>query len=322
MGWIHRVWDGPFKTPQQQPITVGWALLKLFETLWRFLLVVLLMIALLAIYVWQSERNPLSSQVGVELSDSTTNTMLCKSGYPIFATIRNDSGKNIGEVSLRFRVYPHGKSDDVALGSYNDLHDILRPHQSLQYCFPMPELKAGAAGPFTLSAEVTYAAELSKDVPVPPEPPSIMTISAPPPLVQVNAAALHPPAPPQTLWTKIMGAIVVLVCLLLFASGGFALMLLCDRLLRTRMVDKMRGGARVYVMLLIFGFLNTCLVDAGSYGLTAYGWDGWLTGIDNWSWANGFTDGGVMFIGAVFCQWPWVVLFAVRGPRGSTVHTA
>lgn len=170
MSWIRGVWDGPFKTPPQEPITVGWALLKLFETLWRLLLIVIALIALVVLYVWQSERNPLSSQIGIQLSPATS---YCRSrGWPINALIENNSRKVIGELGLKFRVYPQGSSTDVVAYDYvqPDMHNILRPGEVLDWCFPMPQLQAGSKGPYTVALDVSYASELSKDIPVTSRP--------------------------------------------------------------------------------------------------------------------------------------------------------
>lgn len=47
MNWIWPVWGGPFRTPPiQHPITVGWVLLKVLETIWRLFLVVVVAVAL------------------------------------------------------------------------------------------------------------------------------------------------------------------------------------------------------------------------------------------------------------------------------------
>ena len=181
MGWIRTVWDGPFKTPQQQPITVGWALLKLFETVWRLLVIVVLLIAAIAIYAWYDARNPLSSQVGVGLSPAPIDCVA--KGWPILARIENKSSKTIGELSLKFRVYPQGTSTDVVSYDYlqPDLHNIIRPGEVLSWCFRMPDLDAGSTGPYTVMADVNYAVELPKDVPVtsPPQP-------KPPPIIEVK----------------------------------------------------------------------------------------------------------------------------------------
>jgi hypothetical protein len=320
MGWIRRVWDGPFKTPPQQPITVGWALLKLFETLWRLLLIVILLIALLALYVWQAELNPLSSQVGIQLNPAGSYCL--SKGWPIHALIENKSSKTIGEVGLKFRVYPQGTSTDVVSYDYlqPDLHNILKPGEVLDWCFSMPQLQAGSTGPYTVAADVSYAFELPKDVPVTsqPQPPSQGT---PPPLVQINPLPLHPSAPPQTVWTKIVGGIVVLVCLALFAGGGLGLIALCHRLFKVRVMERFRGKKddNVFWPVFLFTILNLVIVWAGSFAISSLGWDAWETQLDTWSWAHGLQDGGTMLLTAIACQWPWALWFALSGPQHAEV---
>lgn len=317
MGWIRSVWDGPFKTPPQQPVTVGWALLKLFETIWRLLLIVILLIALLAIYVWRAERNPLSSRVGIGLSRAPMDCVA--KGFPILAHIENKSGKTIGEVNFQFRVFPQGTSKDVAyLGSFQQLPEILKPGEALDWCFPMPQVETGSTGPYTVAANVTYASELSKDVPLTSRPNPYANL-VPPPLVRVNSLPLQPPAPPQTIWTKILGGLVVIVWLALFASGGLGLIALCHRLFGVRMLERFRSkkGDNTGYLIFLFAILNLAIVSAGSFGLTALGMDGWVTQVDTWSWAHGLQDSGSILVAALFAQWPWAFRIALNGPRHS-----
>lgn len=181
MRTLERAWDGPFKTPPlQQPISVGWVFLKVLETLWRTFLILCVVVTVFLGFVWWSERNPLSSGISVELSPSTDYCQ--RKGWPITAHIVNKTRKTIGELGLQFRVYPQGTSQDVANGlSSPELHNILTPGQSLDWCFAMPEVEAGATGPYTVAADVTYASELPKNVPVTatPTPPLIKVVERP-----------------------------------------------------------------------------------------------------------------------------------------------
>lgn len=306
MGWIRRVWDGPFKTPPQETITVGWALLKLFETVWRLILIVLALFALLLAYLWQSEGSPLASKISVELNQAAAAS--CQKGYPIFTTIRNDSRKNVGEVDFKFHVYPQGKSEDVAVGSAIELKDILRPGRSVDYCYRMPGLEAAATGPYTVVPEVTYASELSKDIPLPPEPP---------PVVRLNSNPFHPNAPPQTIWTKVIGGFVLMICLALGASGAFGLIALCHRVFGVAVLEKFKSknGDNTGWLIFLFAILNLAIVSAASFALTSLGMDGWVTQVDNWSWAHGLQDGGTVLLAGVCAQWPWALWLAFDGPN-------
>jgi len=186
MHWLRGVWDGPFRTPPlAQPITVGWVVLKLFETLWRLLLIACILIGLAIVGIWISSLNPLASQISIKVSRENRSDCLAK-GWLIHVDIENRSRKTVGEVHLQLRVYPQGKSEDVALylSANHDLHDIIRPGEALSYCMAMPELEAGSIGPYTIGADVTYAEALAKGIPVPVPPPPIQVIDAPPPLVR------------------------------------------------------------------------------------------------------------------------------------------
>lgn len=171
---LQKVWDGPFKTPQlEQPISVGWVLLKILETLWRAVVVLLLLIAAVLAFVWWSEAHPLASQVTVQLSRSQE---WCRArGWPIEAFITNNSRKTLGQIDLKFRVYPFGSSQDVAayaVGSTPELNRIIAPGGVLDWCFSMPQIDSDAKGPFTIAADVTSVSELPNNVPATTAPPT------------------------------------------------------------------------------------------------------------------------------------------------------
>lgn len=188
MNWISRIWGGPFRTPPlQHPITVGWVLLKLLETIWRLLLIVVILAALVGGWAWYSQSNPLSSQVKVEVAQNSPD---CKDPeYPVRIVVKTESKKTLGEIVLALRLYEQGKSQNVI--SYDwariEIHDILKPGYQLESCYRMPTAQPGSTGPYIVAADVTYAAELSKDVPVPVAPPPVITTPvAPPPIVRTN----------------------------------------------------------------------------------------------------------------------------------------
>jgi len=291
----------------EHPISVGWVLLKILETIWRLLLILGVLIALGGIALWLSERNPLSSKVRVELSSPTD----CPAtGYPIQARIMNRSSKTLGEVDVQLRVYPQGKSEDVAsyLSARHELHYVLRPREELEYCFAMPQLEPGSTGPYTVTADVSYASEVSKDVPV--------GASEPPPVVRIAASNTHR-STPRSQWAKVGDIVSVLICLALFGSGGYGFVLLFDRTFKTELRKKLLEGedsnnqSGLYAIVLAAG-INTSIVVIGSYALAAFGWDGWVTDIDTWSRSRGFADGGIMLVTALICQWPWALLAVLQ----------
>jgi hypothetical protein len=312
MRWLRKVWDGPFKTPPlQQPISVGWVLLKIFESLWRLFLVVCLLVASGLLAIWISTLNPLSSRVRVEISDSAE----CRAkGYPIRALITNRSSKTLGEVDVELKVYPRGKSENVAsyLSATHELRDILGPHERNGYCLAMPELEPGSTGPYTVAANVTYASELSKDVPVAAEP------ATPPPIITIVGPERHP-STKRSIWAKAGDGIFAFLFLGLLWSGGYGLIGLVDRAfktkLRTKLMNDEKSDQLGCIAVLFAGLMNAMLVDAGSYGLDALGWGGWITQIDVWSRAKGYSDGGIMLLTALVCQWPWAILLALPSKR-------
>lgn len=178
MSWVSSVWGGPFKTPSlQHPITVGWVLLKLFETIWRLFLIVAAAAAAVGAWAWYSQLNPLKSKVKIEVAQSSPD---CKDpAYPVKVLLTNESNKTLGQVNFEFRLYEQGKSENVAISNHVQRHDdILEPGYWVRYCYPMPLARTGSKGPYFLAADVTYAAELSKDVPR-FEPPPMVRIDTP-----------------------------------------------------------------------------------------------------------------------------------------------
>ena len=109
---------------------------------------------------------------------------------------------------------------------------------------------------------------------------------------------------------------MVLICLALGASGGCGLIALCHRLFGVRVLERFRSkkGDNTGYLIFLFAILNMIIVTAGSFGLTAAGLDGWVTQIDNWSWAHGLQDGGSILLAALVAQWPWALWFALDGP--------
>jgi hypothetical protein len=317
MNWVSRVWGGPFRTPPlQHPITVGWVLLKLLETIWRVFLLALVAIALLIGGIWFSQETSLSSQVKVKLSRATD---YCRAkGWPIEAQITNSSRKTIGEIGLKFRVYPYGRSEDVAAyvaGSDRELHSIMRPGETLDWCFSMPQIGSNATGPFTLMADVTYASELPKGVPV--------TQSVqPPPIVTMAGPGTYTPPEKRTLWQKAGDVVGALVWIALLAFGGFGFALLGDRLFEKGLVARLNSNGKDNSGCLTLGLcalLNFLPVLAVSYALAAFRLYGWFEQIDQWSRSSGFADSGIMLVTAVASQWPWLLLLVVprRADSGS-----
>lgn len=172
-----RVWGGPFKTPPlQHPITVGWVLLKLFETMWRLFLMLVAIAAAVGAWAWYEQAYPLKDEVKITVLQKSPD---CKDPeYPVRVTLENESNKTLGEIDFAFRLYEQGESENIIEGGwdYIESHSILEPNYVLTSCYRMPKPRGNEKGPFYIAADVTYAAEVSKDVPV----------AAPPPMVQVD----------------------------------------------------------------------------------------------------------------------------------------
>lgn len=307
MSILTKVWGGPFKAPPMvQPVSIGWVFLKILETLWRLLIVLVVIVALFAAGLWVSEGNPLSSQVKVQLG---TQGSCADKKYPLDVALTNESKKTLGEIDLKFRVYQRGKSEDVAtyMSSTPELHDILGPGRTIYYCFRMPAVEPGSTGPYTLAVDVTYASELSKDVPA---------AAGPPPMVRSETPATKS-AMPRPWWGKVSTYVVVAVSLVFFGIGGFGLVKLIDRVFKTAVMARVNpeGNEGGCLGIFFFGLVNALLVSLASTGLSTVGLSRWIDDLDAWSRSAGLADGAVMIASAIACQWPWLVLLAlpIRG---------
>lgn len=298
MGVASKIWNGPFKAPAiQHPITVGWVLLKILETVWRLVLIVVLLAALLAAAIWWTTRE--SSSIGSEIAISVASDPIAcpEKRLPVNLTLHNRSNVNVGEVGIRFRAYPAGKSADVVspYDGITEVKDIMRPGEELGYCFPMPDLLSGSEGPHTIAADVSYATEVADDVPLPERP-------------KVTPAKKR--FSDRSILEKSLHFAGALAVLALAAGGGLGLLMLYDRIFGTRIADLQtdKGEDRGCAPVFVASIANGIFVFMAGWGLASIDLDGWLVTIDRWSRMNGYSDGGTLLVFGVACLWPWLVL--------------
>lgn len=310
MSILGKVWGGPFKAPPMvQPVSVGWVFLKILETVWRALLVVCALVALIFAAIWASERNPLSSQITAEFVKGST--ACTDNTRPLYVLLTNKSKKTIGEIGLNFRVYQLGRSQDIASysASHPELRDIYQPGAVNGYCFSMPTVEPGRPGPYSVAVGVTYAGELSKDVPADAQPPLIRTKGFSSPTT-------------TSWWGKVVTGLVVLLFFGMVLVGGYTLVALVDRVFKTSLLLRLNGDEGGIGPLFAASGLNAAIVVGGSYVLGALGWDGWLNDLDAWSRSTTLADGGIMLLTGLACQWPWVVMLALLTAKPDHTRSA
>jgi hypothetical protein len=130
-----------------------------------------------------------------------------------------------------------------------------------------------------------------------------------------QTATTHRRTGPKTIWQSVTDLVGVAILFLLAASSGYALIGLFDRAFKTRMQAKFvdeSNDQRGCIVLPFAGLLNMMIVGTGgSYVLGLLGWDGWITKFDDWSWAHGLADGGMLILAGLASQWPWLIVIAV-----------
>jgi len=133
-GLIRTVWNGPFHVgPLSRPVSVGDVLLKLLETLWRTVLLVLAVVVAGAIgilawaqFIEPAFFPPLKSQISAVVSYDDGSAKLppadgekpfrCTPDYPIKIAFHNNSNKSVGHIDFAIEGRSANRSSNVVEG--------------------------------------------------------------------------------------------------------------------------------------------------------------------------------------------------------------
>lgn len=169
-----RIWNGPFAAPPlQQPVSVGWVLLKVLETLWRLLVILAVLGGLLAawVYIDPIVNPPLRNQLAVLVRDNDPGCAASPT-KPIGVEVRNRSKVIVGEWLLEMNAYEEGRSSDLADRDYVsnpiEMDALLYPGTVAGFCFPRPALTSVTSRPITYVAQIGWAFEVSDERQAPP----------------------------------------------------------------------------------------------------------------------------------------------------------
>lgn len=163
---LRAAWNGPFHAgPLTHPVTVGDALLKLFQTVWRGLFVLVLLAAAGALALWIStlmQPTPLGEQI-----DATARVDLkqCGKEQPLFVTFHNRSTRTIEEISFDWIARQKQRSSNLVTGpKYLKSDVIIPPGRTAELCWSMPELEAVEPGAvISYAVDIHYASGQSAD---------------------------------------------------------------------------------------------------------------------------------------------------------------
>jgi hypothetical protein len=151
------IWNGPFYIGKlERPISVGDALMKVLETLWRAAIVALvafgLFVAALSYDSWrQNRRDEVAGRTVV--IDARANFSVCPSDYPILVAIRNEGRKTISYVSYRIEIIDPALSVNIAPSHLDSLHAENIPSGGTMMSCQSPYTSYGSSTGFSFRPE-------------------------------------------------------------------------------------------------------------------------------------------------------------------------
>jgi hypothetical protein len=147
------VWNGPFYVGKlTRPVSLGDALMKVLETVWRgAILFAIVIAAIVAAAVGADAINDanLGEPRLSELEPSiTAYTKPCDDAMPLGVQVMNHSNRTVQHVTLRLEARRAGRSTDLVsyLGRDLQMDNIIPPGEGYGYCWTLPELTGLEAG--------------------------------------------------------------------------------------------------------------------------------------------------------------------------------
>lgn len=157
---LKTIWNGPFHIGRiQQPVTLGAAILKILEVLWRLLIVGAVAMALIfMVAVILQVRSPSYVRLSNEIEATVFHdTSICSDEFPLLISFKNNSKQTVGEISFTTIVRATGHSTDLAkFHSYRE-DAIIRPAGTHSGCWRVPETESLTRRPLEFSVRISYA---------------------------------------------------------------------------------------------------------------------------------------------------------------------
>jgi hypothetical protein len=161
---VRSTWSGPFDAgPLSHPVTVGDALLKLFQTIWRAGVVVVASIVVLAAAVGiytLLQPAPLRTRI---VASARVDAKACGDEFPLLVSFKNNSSETVRSVYFNLEAYTAGRSRNLAKDGYRTSDMIIPPLAESRQCWRLPVVESG-----TDLRLITYAAEVSSASDDPP----------------------------------------------------------------------------------------------------------------------------------------------------------
>lgn len=183
---LQAIWEGPFHIGKlSQPVSVGDVLLKVLETIWRAIMVLIALIAataaslaawifvvspvvyppladsIVATVAFDDGTGPPPLYRGIDLAGLQETTFRCSRDYPLKIKLENRSNETVGSVSFVLSARKAGRSDDaVNYGGYRDSSQIIQPDNWWMQCHSLPALNEGFE-PRTLEYQIKVSGATS-----------------------------------------------------------------------------------------------------------------------------------------------------------------
>ena len=139
------VWSGPFAVgPLTQPISLGAALLRILEVIWKFGIGVLFAgaTALALAAVWElidRTLNPTNPTLESQLAgEAHFDPEFCGKDFPIVVIVRNSSIRALASAQIDLVVRQPGRSTNLNRGPSLDWDAIVQPGESNALCYRIP----------------------------------------------------------------------------------------------------------------------------------------------------------------------------------------
>jgi hypothetical protein len=126
---IISIWNGPFHIGElSRPVSVGEAILKIFESIWRLLVSLIVLIstaaASVALYYRFFQEKPIKTQImGRVLYDIKA----CSKEYPLAAIFKNNSNHTVTKIHFKIEINAIGRSSNLNSKNNEYLSDMILP---------------------------------------------------------------------------------------------------------------------------------------------------------------------------------------------------
>ena len=136
------IWRGPFSIgPLVQPVTLGSAILKILEVIWKAGLSIVLLGAglLILALIWQpidrAINPPFESQLAGEAHFDPDS---CSKDFPIVVIVRNRSKRALASAQIDLVIRQPGRSTDLNSEPSVDWDAIVQPGKANALCYRIP----------------------------------------------------------------------------------------------------------------------------------------------------------------------------------------